>query len=266
MIVIGEKINSSIPEVREIIMGRDEQLLVELAKKQAEAGADFIDINVGTGLGTPRDEVLAMNWAVGTIQLELKTPLSIDSPDPTVIAAGLLTRDGRPSLINSVKAEQECMEQVLPLARKHDASVVALAMDESGIPISTQERLRACDKIAAACLKYEVPLESVFFDPLVLPVSTDIRQGTVTLSTLMDIKKMFPETKTVVGLSNVSYGLPQRERLNRAFLHMAVFAGLDAAIMDPLDTELMNAVKTANVLVGKDRHCRKYTRAFRNRG
>jgi 5-methyltetrahydrofolate--homocysteine methyltransferase len=157
------------------------------------------------------------------------------------------------------------MEQVLPLARKHEASVVALAMDESGIPMSTQERLRACDKIAAACLKYEVPLASVFFDALVLPVSTDIRQGNVTLDTLRQIKKMFSEARTVVGLSNVSYGLPRRERLNRAFLHMAVFAGLDAAIMDPLDQELMDAVKVAKVLVGKDRHCRKYTRAFRNK-
>jgi 5-methyltetrahydrofolate corrinoid/iron sulfur protein methyltransferase len=99
----------------------------------------------------------------------------------------------------------------------------------------------------------------------VLPVSTDIRQGCVTLDTLAAVKKEFPAAKTVMGLSNVSYGLPERARLNIAFLHMAVFAGLDAAIMDPLDRDLTAAVRAAEALVGKDRHCRRYTRAFRNK-
>jgi 5-methyltetrahydrofolate--homocysteine methyltransferase len=103
----------------------------------------------------------------------------------------------------------------------------------------------------------------LYFDPLVIPVSTDIKQGLVTLATLAEIKKQLPGAKTVMGLSNVSYGLPGRTSLNTAFLHMAVYAGLDAAIMDPLDQPLMRAVKTADVLVGNDRHCRRYMKAFR---
>ena len=98
-----------------------------------------------------------------------------------------------------------------------------------------------------------------------LPVSTDVKQGTVTLETIFQVKQEFPAAKTIMGLSNISFGLPARGRLNAAFLHMAVYVGLDAAIADPLESELMAAVKTAEVLVGKDRHCRKYTRAFRGR-
>ena len=138
-------------------------------------------------------------------------------------------------------------------------------MDENGIPKTVKDRLSACEKIAEACHRFGLSLDKVFFDPLVLPVSTDIQQGQVTLGTLTEIKETFPEAQTVMGLSNISYGLPNRAGLNSAFLHMAIFAGLDAAIMDPLDHQMMAAVKTAEVLVGKDRHCRRYTRAFRKR-
>ena len=137
-------------------------------------------------------------------------------------------------------------------------------MDEAGIARTVEGRLRACEKIAAACEKHGVSSETLYLDPLVIPVSTDIKQGLVTLNTIVEIKKRLPAVKTVIGLSNVSYGLPGRTGLNAAFLHMAIYAGLDAAIMDPFDKALMGAVKIAEVLVGKDRHCRRYTRAFRD--
>jgi 5-methyltetrahydrofolate--homocysteine methyltransferase len=172
-------------------------------------------------------------------------------------------RNGRPSLINSTKAEEKNLAQVMPLASRYQTPIVGLAMDETGIPKTVEDRLRACENIASACDKYRVPIENVYFDPLVLPVSTDVNQGLVTLYTIVEIRKRFSAARIVMGLSNVSYGLPGRPGLNAAFLHMAVYAGLDAAIMDPLNQTLMNAVKAAEVLVGKDRHCRRYTRAFR---
>jgi 5-methyltetrahydrofolate corrinoid/iron sulfur protein methyltransferase len=264
VIIIGEKINASIPKSKIIIQERDEKKLLELAGGQVDAGADFIDVNVGTGIGSREDEINSMEWAITTIQQELDIPLCIDSADHVVLEAGIKARDGRPSIINSVKAEEENLEQVMPLAGAYNLPIVALAMDETGIPMSVEGRMRACERIATTCKKYDVPLESVFFDPLVLPVGTDIKQGAVTLHTIMEIKRNFPTAKTVMGLSNVSYGLPARARLNVAFLHMAIFAGLDAAITDPLNKDLMDAVKTAEVLAGKDRHCRRYTRAFRN--
>lgn len=263
MIIIGEKINATLTGIKSIVQKQDSAGLLELAKTQAAAGAGFIDVNVGTGVGSREDEIVSMQWAVKTIQEEIETPLCIDSADPGVLEAGLRMRNGRPSLINSTKAEEKNLAQVMPLADRYQTPIVGLAMDETGIPKTVEDRLRACENIASACEKYGVPIENVYFDPLVLPVSTDVNQGLVTLYTIAEIRNRFPAARTVMGLSNVSYGLPGRPGLNAAFLHMAVYAGLDAAIMDPLNQTLMNAVKAAEVLVGKDRHCRRYTRAFR---
>jgi 5-methyltetrahydrofolate--homocysteine methyltransferase len=265
MIIIGEKINASIPTVKSIIQKRDEKKLIDLAQKQTAAGSAYIDVNVGTGEGSRDDEISAMQWAIGIIQNEIDTPLCVDSADPVLLEAALKVRNGRPSLINSTKAEDNNLKEIIPVVVHHNASLIGLAMDEQGIPKTVRDRLVACEKIAEACHRFGLSLDKVFFDPLVLPVSTDIQQGRVTLDTLSEIKKEFFPAKTVMGLSNVSYGLPERTGLNAAFLHMAVFAGLDSAIMDPLDLRMMEAVRTVEVLVGNDRHCRRYTRAFRKK-
>lgn len=265
MIVIGEKINATRSVVRHIIEQRRADQLVDLAQKQAAAGAAYIDVNVGTGSGTRQDEVEAMQWAVETLNTAVDKPLCIDSADPVVMEAGLETMAERPAMINSIKADAEYLESVLPLAARFKAPVVALAMDDKGIPETVEGRIKACRMIAAACLDFEVPIESLFFDPLVLPISTDARQGKVTLDTLAAIKRTFPGARTTMGLSNISFGLPGRALLNAAFLHMAVFAGLDAAIMDPLHEDMMQAARTGDALMGKDRHFRKYSRAFRKK-
>jgi len=263
MILIGEKINATLSSVKAMIQNRDAIGISDLAKRQADAGTSFIDVNVGTGVGSRENEVQSMEWAVEAIQNELNIPLSIDSADPAVLEAGLKTRNGKPSMINSVKAEKESLEEVVPLASAYDNPLVALTMDETGIPKTVQGRLHACEKIVAACERYGVSMENVFFDPLVMPIGTDTTHGLVTLRAVTEVKKEFPGAKTVLGISNISYGLPARNRLNAAFLDMAIYAGLDAAIVDPLDGEIMAEVKTAEVLAGKDRHCRRYTRAFR---
>jgi 5-methyltetrahydrofolate--homocysteine methyltransferase len=263
MIVIAERINGTLPMVKTVIQRRERERLLDLAKKQAEAGANYIDVNVGTGIGSREDEIQAMQWAVETIQHEVETPLCIDSADPAVLESGLKSRNGRPSLINSAKAEQESVDEVVPLASSYGAPLIALTMDESGIPKTLEDRLRAAGKVVSACESFGVPMENIFFDLLVMPISTDVRQGLKTLAAITEVKKQFPGCKTVLGISNVSYGLPKRGKLNAAFLCMAVYAGLDAAIVDPLDHEISAAVKTAEVLVGRDRHCRKYMRTFR---
>ena len=263
MIIIGEKINATLPSVKAIVQNRDTLGILHLAKRQADAGTSFVDVNVGTGVGSRDNEVQSMEWAVETIQNEMKIPLSIDSADPAVLEVGLKTRNGKPSMINSAKAEQESLEEIVPLASTYDNPLVALTMDETGIPETVQDRLHACEKIVAACERYGVPLENVFFDPLVMPIGTDTKHGLITLRAVSEIKREFPKAKTVLGISNISYGLPARTRLNAAFLHIAIYAGLDAAIVDPLDGDIMAEVKTAEVLAGKDRHCRRYTRAFR---
>jgi 5-methyltetrahydrofolate corrinoid/iron sulfur protein methyltransferase len=263
MIIIGEKINATLAPVKPVILNRDTAALLALAKEQVAAGAHFIDINVGTGVGSQADEVEAMKWAVAAIQAEVDTPLCLDSADPVVLEAGLATINQPSCTINSTNAEQDKLAEIVPLAAKYNTSLVALTMDEGGIPKTVEDRLRAGEKIVAATEQYGVPLKQVLFDPLVMPISTDITYGLVTLKTIAALKENYPEAKTVLGLSNISYGLPARSRINVAFLHMCIGAGLDAAIIDPLDEELMAAVTTGEVLVGRDRHCRRFTRAFR---
>jgi 5-methyltetrahydrofolate--homocysteine methyltransferase len=265
MIIIGEKINASIPGIKTVIEERNAAELIRLAQEQAQVGATYIDVNVGTGSGTREDEIEAMQWAVGVLTEAVEKPLCIDSADAAVLEAGLAAGNGYASMINSTKAEKRVLDAIVPLARRYNAALVALAMDETGIPKTVEKRLAACRRIAESCDSRGVPLERVYFDPLVIPVSTDGRQGLITLETLAAVKTAFPGAKTVLGLSNVSYGLPARSVLNAAFLHMALYAGLDAAIMDPLNPTLMTAVRCGEALVGKDRHFRRYTRAHRRK-
>ncbi|MFP3867479.1 MAG: dihydropteroate synthase [Desulfobacteraceae bacterium] len=263
MIIIGEKINATLPAIKEIITKRDTESLVALAQKQAAAGADYIDVNVGTGVGSQADEAESMKWAVTAIQKQVDTPLCLDSADPMILEAGLQAATKDQSMINSTKAEKQSLEEIVPLAAQYGARLVALTMDESGIPKTVEDRLGAAAKVVEACEKNQVPLQNIFFDPLVMPISTDISYGLTTLNTVRAIKEKYPEAKTVLGLSNISFGLPARSQINVAFMHMCLYAGLDAAIIDPLDEELMAAVTTGEVIVGRDRRCRRYLRAFR---
>jgi 5-methyltetrahydrofolate--homocysteine methyltransferase len=265
MITIAEKINASIPSVKRIIESRESENLIGLARSQAEAGADYIDVNVGTGSGGQDDEMEAMAWAVATIQSEIDIPLCIDSADPKVLEAGLKVRDERPCLINSTKASDKYLTAVIPLAKEYDKPLVGLAMDEEGIPKTVEKRVEACLKIVDAFSSAGMEISNLFFDPLVLPVSTDIKQGKVTLDTITAIKQAIPQAKTVMAVSNVSFGLPKRKIFNTAFLHMAIMAGLDAAILSVLDQDLVGAAKTAEAVLGRDRHCRKYSRFWRTR-
>ncbi|MBW1956571.1 MAG: dihydropteroate synthase [Deltaproteobacteria bacterium] len=265
MIIIGEKINATIPEIKAIIENRNSRELSGLARKQARAGAHYIDVNVGTGSGTREDEIDAMDWAVRVIKDAIDKALTIDSADPAVLEAGLAACKDRKVMVNSVKADETALETIIPLARRYDAALVALAMDETGIPKTVERRLNACRRIAARCREEGIPMKKIFFDPLVLPISTDGRQGKITLQTVSTVKAAFPEARTTLGLSNVSFGLPARSNLNAAFLHMAIYAGLDAVILDPLDKTLMTAVLTGVALMGKDRHFRRYTRMYRRK-
>jgi 5-methyltetrahydrofolate--homocysteine methyltransferase len=150
------------------------------------------------------------------------------------------------------------------LAVEANARLVALTMEGVGIPETVDERLKAGEKIASACKNHGMPIEMVYFDPLAMPISTNTKAGGITLDTLAAIKEAFPGAKTITGLSNISYGLPNRPLLNAAFLLMSIRSGLDAAIVDPLDETLISAIRAGNALTGKDRYCRSYIRAFRN--
>ena len=263
MIVIGERINASNKTVGEAILKRDRAFIESLATAQAESGADFIDVNAVNGRYEYTQGKASMKWVVETVQAVTDKPLAIDSDDPEIIETALQTYRGEKILINSVTAEPEKLAAVGPLAAERQAWLVALSMGIDGIPKNVENRLKACETILTHLTPMGIKEEQIFFDPLVLPVSVDSKQGLVTLKTIEEIKSRYPGSRTVAGLSNISYGLPNRKLVNRAFLLMAVHAGLDAAILDPLDTKMMSLVKVANALTGKDNLCRAYIRAYR---
>ena len=263
MLIIGEKINASNKSVGQAIDNKDREFLAGLARDQAAAGADFIDVNAGVGQGAWEHPEAAMEWLVELVQAATDKPLAIDSDVPGVIEAALRKYSGDDVMINSVSAEPEKLEAVGLLAVERQASLVALAMGTGRIPDSVEERLAACDEIMTYLTRLGLREDQVFFDPLVLPIAVDSTQGLVTLKTIEQIKSRYPTAKTVMGLSNISYGLPQRGMVNRAFLLMAASAGLDAAILDPLDAKMMSFVRVADMLTGKDPSCKGYIRAHR---
>jgi len=263
MIVIGERINASNKTVGEAIAKRDSAFIASLATAQTESGADFIDINAGNGQHEHTQGKASIKWLVETVQAVTDKPLAIDSDRPEIIEAALQEYHGEEMFINSVTAEPAKLALIGPLVAERRAWLVALAMGTDGIPDNVEQRLEACETIVTHLTPMGVKMEQIFFDPLVLPVSVDSGQGLVTLKTIEEIKSRYPGARTVIGLSNISYGLPNRKLVNRSFLLMAVHAGLDAAILDPLDTKIMSLVKIADMLIGKDTSCRKYIRAHR---
>ena len=263
MLVIGERINASNRSVGEAIASRDREFVEGMAKAQAAAGADFIDVNAGVGYDNRQHETAAMEWLVEVVQTATDKPLAIDSDTPDIIEAALNKYRGEKLIINSVTAEPARLASVGPLAAERQAWLVALTMGAEGIPDSVEQRMAACELIITHLTRLGMKAEQVLFDPLVLPISVDSRQALVTLNTIEQIKARYPATKTVMGLSNISYGLPNRRLVNRAFLLMAAYAGLDAVILDPLDPKAMTLVKVADMLTGKDSSCRGYLRAHR---
>ncbi|MCL0092750.1 dihydropteroate synthase [Dehalococcoidia bacterium] len=263
MLVIGENINASNRSVAEAIASGDREFLQGLARAQVAAGADFIDVNAGAGHGSRQYQTATMEWLVEVVQEATDKPLAIDSEIPSVIEAALGKHHGKRLIINSVTADPEKLVSIGSLAAGRQAWLVALAMGSNGIPSSVEGRLAACEQIMAHLTQLGLQAEQIFFDPLILPIAVDSAQGMVTLKTLEQIKSRYPAAKTVLGLSNISYGLPCRRLVNRAFLLMATYAGLDAVILNPLDAKMMSFIKVADMLTGKDPSCRGYTRAHR---
>jgi len=262
MLIIGERINATTKRVAEAMGNRDALFLQELARQQVDAGAHYLDVNAGRGEG-PEQEVEDLKWAIDAIQAVTDAPLSIDSSDPEAIKAAVAYYRGKAAIINSVNAEEDKLKALLPLACEHQVDVIALAMDDTGVPKDVEGRLRACDRILERAVAYGTPLERIFIDPLALPVSVDTDQGMVTLKALEQIKARYPQAKTTLGLSNASYGLPLRGVINQALLLMAMYIGLDSVILDPLDAKLMARIRAAEVVLGRDPFCKNYLKDYR---
>jgi len=259
MKIIGEKINGTRKRVKEVVLNRDEAFIQNLARSQAEAGAAWIDVNAGTPTDREPDDLV---WLVQTVQAAVDKPLCLDSANPAALAAALPHVQQAP-LINSISGESARLTGVLPLAAQAKGGVIALAMDDRGIPAETEGRLAIVHRLIDETRGAGIPDEQVYIDPLVMTIGASGNAARVALATVRAVKAEYPKVHFTSGLSNVSFGLPVRTLINRAFLTLMLEAGLDSAILDPLDKELRKALLAAEATLGIDRHCLNYTRAFR---
>ncbi|UCH89256.1 MAG: dihydropteroate synthase [Thermoplasmata archaeon] len=262
MYIIGERLNTSIPEISKAVKSRDKDKIIEEACAQVEAGEAALDINAGTHGRSEEDDVL---WMMDVVTDGANVPLSLDSSNAGIIEVCLNQYKGPGTpIINSINGEAAKLEALTKLIKEHHCDVIALAMDERGIPDTAAARLEVITKVIDHLENEGIARSRIYADPLVIPVSTDTSKALCTIETLQGIKKDFPEVKTIVGLSNISFGLPKSKLLNRTFLAILIASGLDAAILDPTMPGIMPTVKAAEVLLNHDEFCTNYLSAYRS--
>ena len=256
--VIGERINpTGKKRLQQALLEDDTDYLVEMAIRQADAGADLLDVNVGfPGV----DEVTMLPRAVKAIQAAVDLPLQLDTTDPAALEAALRVYSGK-AAVNSVNGKEESLRTVLPLVRKYGAAVVGLTLDENGIPDTAEKRFAIAEKILNRALALGIPREDVWIDCLTLTVSAQQEQAMETLKAVRMVTEKLG-LKTVLGVSNISFGLPNRMLVTRAFLASALEAGLTMPIINPNQQEIMDLIAARRVLTGEDAECRAYVERF----
>ena len=259
---IGERLNpTGKKKLQAALRSGDMDYLINEALTQAEAGAQVLDVNVGL---PELDEPAVMARAVREIQEVTNTPLQIDSSDHDAIEAGIRVYNGKP-VINSVNGKRESMEAIFPIAKKYGALVIGLTLDENGIPPTAQGRLEIARRIRDTAASYGIPAEDLLIDCLVLTASAQQSQIKETLEAIRLVKAE-PGLKTVLGVSNVSFGLPEREVINSAFLAAALGAGLDAAILNPMSAKYREILDAYRVLNDEDKNAGHYISKYTSKG
>jgi 5-methyltetrahydrofolate--homocysteine methyltransferase len=258
-VIIGERINPTGRKILAEEMKNGDYSRVEAdALAQVEAGAHMLDVNAGIPLA---DEPRILAEAVQLVQSITDVPLSIDSSIVEALEAGLAVYQGK-ALVNSVTGEDEVLERVLPLVAKHKAAVVAISNDETGISEDPDVRFAVAKKIVERAADHGIPHNDVVVDPLVMPIGAINTAG---MQVMALVRRLRDELKvnTTCGASNVSFGLPNRNGINSAFLTMAMGAGMTSAITSPLHAEVMQAVRGGDVMMGLDPDCTNWIRAYR---
>jgi len=273
MILIGERINGMFTDVKQAIAQKNKQIIQDLAKRQTEAGASYLDVNVGTAAA---DQQGTMQWLVETIQETCSTPLSLDSQKPDVIAAGLKVINADNGLIlNSSplnkKSDDQILDRYIEMAEKAGpkASIIVLTMDKNGVPQDIDTRVAIAAEIVQKAMEIGFDTQRLFIDPIVLPVKVPNAQVQPTniLAAMDQIKYLSdPPPHMTIGLSNLSQGANERSLINRIFLSMAISHGLDSAIVDVLDEKLINAVATSEMLMNKQIYSDSFLKVYASAG
>lgn len=261
MIIIGEKLNGSIPSVAKAIAERDADLIRERAKKQAEAGATFLDVCASVEEDV---EVETLKWMIDLVQEVTDTPICVDSPSAKSCVAAIPFCK-RPGLVNSVSLEGNKIDTIFPVIADTDWECVALLCDNDGIPDSVERRMKVFHGIMEKAKEYNIAPGRLHIDPLVVTLSTDQTALTVFAECCRQIKAEYPDIHITSGLSNISFGLPTRKNINQAFMVLAMNAGMDSAIVDPTNKNMIGMIYATNALLERDEYCLDYIDKFKDK-
>ena len=259
MILIGERVNAGFKDIKQAIIDKNGDPIKEWARKQADAKADYIDVNLGTASNKPED----LCWMIEMVQEEVDLPISIDNNRPLMLKEAIPICK-KPPLVNSTTAVEEKMNELLPIVAEHKASIIGLAMDEDGSPKNADKRVEIAGKIFAKILEFGMEPEQLFLDPIVMPLKFMQEQANEILKATSQFPLFSdPPCHIVCGLSNISNGTKQKPLINRTFAAMLIANGLDAVICDVTDEELVNTMLTAELVMNKSIYADSYVEAFR---
>jgi len=260
MIIIGEKINGSIPAVAAAIANRDAEFIRQRAKAQAAAGATFIDCCASV---PEAQEVETLHWMIDCIQDVTDLPISIDSPSAEVLAQ-VYAFCKRPGLFNSVSGEGNKIDVIFPIMRDNPGwQAIALLSDDSGIPKNAADRLNVFTKIMAKAKEYGISPSRLHIDPLVEMLCTSENGIETNTEVISSVREQYPSIHITAAVSNISFNLPVRKMINLGFVVLAMNAGLDSAILDPTNRDMMGLIYATEALLGLDDYCMEYIGAYR---
>ncbi len=259
MIIIGEKINGSIPSIAEAIANRDADLIKQRTIAQANANATFIDCCASV---PEAEEVETLKWMIDCIQEVTDLPISVDSPSPDVLLEAYKFCK-RPGLINSVSMEGDKIDKIFPVIADTDWQVVALCSDDTGIPKTAEDRLRVFNNIMAKAKEYGIKPSRLHIDPLVEMLCTSEDGIAMNEEVISTIRQQYPDIHITAAVSNISFNLPVRKILNMSFTVLAMKAGLDSAILDPTNRDMLGIILATEAMLGMDDFCMEYIDAYR---
>lgn len=259
MIIIGEKINGSIPIVAKAIAERDSEFIKERARKQAEAGATYIDCCASVEEDV---EVETLKWMIDCIQEATDLPISVDSPSAKVLAE-IFPYCKRPGLINSVSMEGDKVDTIFPLIADTKWEVICLLSDDTGIPKCADDRLKVFEKLMAKAKEYGIQPSRMHIDPLIEMLCTSEDGIAMIEEVITTIREQYPSIHITAAVSNISFNLPVRKLINLGFTVLAMKAGLDSAILDPTNRDLLGVIYATEALLGLDDYCMEYIGAYR---
>jgi 5-methyltetrahydrofolate--homocysteine methyltransferase len=261
MIIVAERINASRKTIREALEKKDADFIIKEALTQVEAGATYIDVNGGT---FPGREGELLTWLAEVVQQATDRPLALDSPDPAALKAALPKIKGERPLINSINLEKARFNSVLEMVKEYKTKVIALCQTDQAPDGTFESKMTLAAELVDRLLEAGLEVDDIFVDPLIFPVAVNPASAFAAILAFETIHKKYPGIHTICGMTNVSHGFPARKLINRVFIAGAIARGLDGAILDPTDRELMSAVYAAEAVFGRDEYGMTFIEAFQD--